>query len=277
MEFFQDGAFAAETGKDWQESFKRNLEKVRVSVTEDVGANVLRVGLAETPTELVLSAGVRVNDRQEAKFVSLPRTAFRSLSLPVVPVRVEKQLVFQSGDRILDAAAFSAGNDSGLILLAYWGTDLSVIRTSGASRQFASLAVAGVRMARDVRGEVGTSGNETQVSLPGKSCRVGWSTADDVKCSGGKPTWRAAVVLTPPCDGGSWKLTADGADWSSPDLLQVVPDGAGRRGSAALLSDFPGPILSIATAEIPSAALVVTRNLRTGSYEVYRVSLACGN
>jgi len=72
-------------------------------------------------------------------------------------------------------------------------------------------------------------------------------------------------------------LTADGADWSAPDLLQVAPDGPGRKGSAALLSDFPGPILSIAAAEVPSAALVVARNLQTGSYEVYKVTLACGN
>lgn len=279
VEFFQDGAFAGETGKDWQESFKRNLEKARVSVTEDAGANVLRVGLAETPTELVLSAGVRVSEKEEARFVTLPRTAFHASSLPVVPVRIEKQLVFQSGDRILDAAAFADGGDTGLLLLAYRGTDLSLIKTdtSGTSRQFASLAATGIRTSRDLRGEVTVAGNETQVSLPGKSCRVGWSTPDDVNCGGAKPTWRAAVVLTPACDGGGWKLAADGADWSSPDMLQVMPDGAGRRGSAALLSDFPGPILSIAGAEVPSAALVVTRNLRTGNYEVYRITLACGN
>jgi len=279
VQFFQEGAFAAETGKDWQEAFRKGLEKSRLSVTEDAGATLLRVGLAETPTELVLSAGVRVNDIEEMRFVTLPRTTFHAANLPVVPVRIEKQLVFQSADRILDAAVYVEGKESGLLLLAYRGTDLSVIKTdgSGASRQFASLAAAGVRTARDLRGEVSAAGNEATVTLPGRSCRVGWATAEDVNCGGAKPAWRTAVVLTPTCDSGGWKLSADGADWSAADLLQVAPDGAGRKGSAALLSDFPGPILSIAAAEIPAAALVVTRNLRTGNYEVYKVTLACGN
>lgn len=279
MQFFQDAAFAAETGKDWQETFRKDLEKVQINVTEDASANLLRVGLAETPTELMLSASVRVNEKEEARFVALPRAMFHGANLPVVPVRIEKQLVFQSADRILDAAAFGDGSDSGLLLLAFRGTELSAIRTdrSGTSKQFASLGAAGARTARDLRGEIAATGSEAQVTLPGKNCRVRWGTADDVKCGGAKVTWRAPVVLTPTCDGGGWKLTADGSDWSSPDLLQVVPDWAGRKSSAALMSDFPGPILSIAAAEVPSAASVVTRNLRTGNYEVYRVTLACGN
>jgi hypothetical protein len=279
VQFFEDQAFAAETGKDWQEAFRNHLEKAHISVTEDAGANLLRVGLAETPTELVLSAGVTVNATEEVRFVTGPRTAFHAANLPVVPVRIEKQLVFQSADRILDAAAFTDGKGSGLLLLAYRGTDLSVIKTdaTGASTQFASLAAAGVHTARDLRGEVSAAGSETSVTLPGRICHVGWAAAVDVKCAGAKVAWRTGMVLTPGCESGEWRLTADGADWSAPDLLQVAPDGPGRKGSAALLSDFPGPILSIAAAEVPSAALVVARNLQTGSYEVYKVTLACGN
>ena len=85
------------------------------------------------------------------------------------------------------------------------------------------------------------------------------------------------MVLTPACGDGGWRLLSDGGDWSTPDLLQVVPDGIGRKGSTALLSDFPGPILSIAAGPSSGSALVVTRNLPTGDYEIYKITLACGD
>jgi hypothetical protein len=59
--------------------------------------------------------------------------------------------------------------------------------------------------------------------------------------------------------------------------LQVVPDGALRESSAAVLSEFPGPIVGINGEQNPSSALVVAQNLRTGNYEIYKITLACGN
>ena len=60
-------------------------------------------------------------------------------------------------------------------------------------------------------------------------------------------------------------------------MLQVVPDGSAREGSAAILSELPGPILNVNGEQNPASALVVTRNLHSGNYEVYRITLACGN
>jgi hypothetical protein len=61
------------------------------------------------------------------------------------------------------------------------------------------------------------------------------------------------------------------------EVLQVVPDGALRESSAAVLSEFPGPIFGTNGEQNPSSALVVTQNLRTGNYEIYKITLACGN
>lgn len=278
IQFYEDAALTSETGQDWQDVFRKELEETRFTITEDAAANVLRVGLTETPTALVLSAGVRINEKEEARFAMLPRTTFRAANLPVVSVRIEKEQVFQSGERILDAGALT-GSETGLLLLAYRGTELSVMRVdgSGVITQIVSLASAGVRTSRDSRGEVSAASYEANVILPGKRCQIGWAAAGDVKCRATKVAWRASVVLKASCDAEGWKLVADGADWSSPDLLQVVPESALRKRSAVLLSDFPGPILSISAGQSASSALVVTRNLRTGNYEVYKVTLACGN
>ncbi len=279
LQFLQDASFATETGKDWQETFRKEIEKHHFAVTDDPAATPLRVGLAETPTQLVFSAGTRVSEKDEVRFFTLPRTAFRAASLPVAPIRIERQLVYQSQDRILDASSLWNGTESGMAVLTYHSAAFSVLRfdSSGQPTQTISLAAAVAQPSRDPRGELTIRASDGVVLLPTKSCEFTWTASSEAKCHAPKSVWRTATVLTPSCDAGGWKLLADGADWSMPDVLQVIPDGSLRQGSAALLTDFPGPILSINGEQDPASALVVTKNLRTGNYEVYKITLACGN
>ena len=105
----------------------------------------------------------------------------------------------------------------------------------------------------------------------------------DVKCrfekplTSGKSVWRGEPLLTSPCGGGSWKLQTSGSEPNAKGELQVVPAGAGGESSAAVLSEFPGPILGVNGEQNPGSALVIARNLRTGNYELYKITLACGN
>lgn len=279
LQFFQDASFATETGKDWQETFRKEIEKHHLAVTDDPAATPLRVGLAETPTQLVFSAGTRVLEKDEVRFLTLPRTAFRAASLPVAPIRIERQLVYQSQDRILDASSLWNGTEGGMAVLTYHNAAFSVLRldSSGQSTQTIPLAAAIAQASRDPRGELTIRASDGVVLLPTKSCEFTWIASTEAKCHAPRSVWRTATVLTPSCDAGGWKLLSDGADWAMPDVLQVVPDGSLRQGSAALLTDFPGPILSVNGEQDPASALVVTKNLRTGNYEVYKITLACGN
>ena len=279
LQFVQDPVFAADTGKDWQESFSHEIEKHHLPMKEDPAANLLRVGLSETPTQLVLAASVRVADKDEVRLVTFPRTAFRAANLPVAPIRIERQLVYQSPDRIFDASSSWNGAEGGMVLLAFHNADLSILRLDAAGQvsQTISLTAVGARFSRDPRGELTIRGNDVAALLPGKSCEFTWATPSEAKCHSAQPVWRNPTVLTPSCGAGRWKLLADGSDWTTPDVLQVVPDGSAREGSAALLSDFPGPIFTINGEQNPASALVVTRNLRTGNYEVYKIILVCGN
>ena len=279
LQFLQDAAFAADTGRDWQDNFRREIEKRRVATTEDSAASLLRVGLAETPTQLVLSAGLRVADKDEVRLVTLPRNAFHAANVLISPIRIEKQLLYQSTERILDAASFVNDSGPGLLLLAYRNTELALLRlgVDGGIKESLSLVSAGFHPSRDPHAELLVRAADISISLPGRICQLSGSAPGDAKCRTAKSSWRAPTVLTPSCDAGGWKLLAEATDWTSPDLLQVVPEDTARKGSAALLSDFPGPILSINGDQNPASALVIARNLRTGNYEVYRVTLACGN
>lgn len=279
LQFFQDANFAADTGKDWQDTFRKEIENHSFALSEDSAANLLRVGLAETPTQLVLSASIRLDEKDEVRLITLPRATFRAASLPVAPIRIERQLVYQSPDRILDASSLWNGAELGMAVLLYRNADFSALRldASGQTTQSVSLPSGTAHLTRDPRAELTVRAGDAVAVLPNKSCEFSWAAPADAKCHPTKSEWRATTVLTPSCDAGGWKLLASGSDWSTPDVLQIVPDGALRQGSAALLSDFPGPILAINGEQNPASALVVTRNLRTGNYEVYKITLACGN
>jgi hypothetical protein len=279
LEFFQNASTVADTGNEWQEIFRKVLEQSHLTVTQDPGAGLLRVGLAETPTQLVLSASVHAAEKDEVRLVTLPRANFRTGNLPVVPVRIEKQLIYECAERILDASSLSNGTESGMLLLAYQGSELSVFRLDGTGtlKQSTSLAAAAARPFRDLHAELVVHADDANVLLTGKTCQFTWAGPADLKCHSAKPAWRGSTVLTPSCDAGSWKLQANGTDWTTSDLLQVVPVDSSRKGSTGMFSDFPGPILSTNGEQNPASALVVTRNLRTGNYEVYRITLACGH
>jgi hypothetical protein len=279
VQFFQEPNFAAETGKEWQDFIRKELESRHVVTTEGPGAAQLRIGVTQTPTELVLSAAVRVGEKDDVRLLKFPRAVFRVASLPVAPVRLEKQFVYQSGDRLLDVSSLWNGASAGMALLTYRGSELLMLRldATGVVQQTVSLSAAGPLLTRDPHAELLVQADAVSVLLPNKACQFTWAAPADAKCHGAKTLWRAATVLTPSCDAGGWKLQADGVDWTVPDLLQAVPDNSVQKGSASLVTDFPGPIISINGVENPSSALVVTRNLRTGNYEVYKITLACGN
>lgn len=279
LQFFQDPAFSAETGEGWQQTFRTEIQNHHLDLSEDPSAKLLRVGVAETPTQLVLSAAVRVSEKDEVRFLALPRIAFEAASLPVAPIRIERQLVYQTPDLILDASSIGHGAEGGMALLATHNFVLTVlhIAPSGQPTQTIALPAAGIPPSRDPRGELTIRANDGTAVLPSMSCDFTWTAPTESKCRSSKTIWRTPTVLTPSCGTGGWKLVADGPDRSTPDVLQVVPDGSLRQGSAVLLSDFPGPVLSINGEQNPASALVVSKNLRTGNYEVYKVTLACDN
>jgi len=282
LEVHQDANFAAATGTGWKETFQQELEKGHITVTDEANAPPLRISLAETPTQVVLSASTRIGDREEVRIVALNRALLPATALPVASVRLERQLVFASADRIVDASSLWNDSEGGLALLVYRNSELTALKldASGAVKQSVSLAAANPHATRDPRGELTSRGVGAEVLLPGKSCEFSWSGASDLKCRMAKTTaksWRNTTFLLSPCDGSGWKLEANGADWTAADLLQVVPEAASRKESGALLSEFPGPVVSMNGEQNPGSALVVTRNLRTGNDEVYKITLACGN
>jgi hypothetical protein len=276
LEIHEDAYFDATEGQDWKVTLRRELDRRQLSITEESAAPLLRVGATQTPRQIVLAAELLFANGQEFRVLALNRVALQSENLSASPVRVGKQLLFESPERILDVS--SATTDD-LIVLTYRNPDLTVLRIdpAGTVKQSLLLSAAAPPATRDPRAELIANASDGQLQLPGKVCEFTWTTPADVKCRDAKSSWRAPPALASPCDSNSWKLQTDSNDWTAGDLLQVFPEDTARPGSVPLLSDFPGPILGMNSAQNSHSALAVVRNLRTGNYEVYNITLACGN
>ena len=285
LEWHPDANWSEGESARWQAILMGEFEKRTLNLTEDAGAPALEIFAAETPTQIVLTAKTRVSERDEVRIVAVTRSLLPSALLPVAPVRLERQMIYESADRILDVSSPGNGDNEGLAILLYRNFEIVALRVDpkGAVKETVSLNPANAKPSRDPRAELTARGASVSVQLPGKVCEYSWEAPGEMKCHVEKPSpsdkfgWRSQTLLTSPCNGSSWKLLYTGSDPNAREVLQVVPDGAIREASAAVLSEFPGPIVGTNGERNPSSALVIARNLRTGNYEIYKITLACGN
>jgi len=269
----------------WRKMVRDEFEKRALTLTEDAGAPAIEVFAVETPAQVVLTAKSRVIDRDEVRMVAVARALLSPGSPPVAPVRLERQMIYESADRILDASSAGNGAEGGLAILLYENFEIVALRvdSKGVMKQTVALNAANLKPSRNPRAELTLHAGSVSVELPGKACEFSWESPADVKCHVEKPAatdsspWRDATLLTSPCDGSNWKLLNSGSEPNAREVLQVVPETTSRESRAAVLSEFPGPILDTNGEQNPGSALVITRNLRTGNYEIYKITLACGN
>jgi hypothetical protein len=276
----------------WQQTIRTELEKHSLNLTEDTPAPPLAIYAQETPTQVVLTAKTHVGEHEEIRIVEVGRALLPPSELPVAPVRLDRQMIYESPDRILDASSLWNGAEGGLVILLYKNLEVVALRldAKNALQQSVSLNAAGLKPTRDPRAELTPQAGRVSVQLWGKACDFSWDAPGDVKChvdksvittiasaTAAKSPWRGPTLLTSPCDGSGWKLLNSTADPTTRDVLQVIPEGASPESSSGVLSEFPGPILSTDGGQNAASALIVARNLRTGNYEVYKITLACGD
>lgn len=271
----------------WQQAVIDAFDDRSLSFTQDPAtpAPSLAVYAEETPAHVVLTAKFHLGERDEVRIVQVARALLPPAELPVTPVRLNRQLIFESSDRILDASSLWSTEGGGLALLFYKNFEVVAQRidAKGAVQKEISLAAANLKPTRDPRGEMNPQGSFVSVQLLDKTCDFSWDSSKDVKCHADKPLppgkslWRPPTGLAAPCDESDWKLIIASSEPNARGVLQVVPDGAALGSDSSVLSEFPGPVLNTSGEANLNGALVVVRNLRTGNYEVYKISLACGD
>lgn len=250
-----------------------------VSLSEDPAAPELLVSLRETPAEFLLIAAVPVpGETREICMVQVPRADMPGSERSSSAVRLQKKLLWQQAGPILAAAETQDSEKKQDLLLLLHRDALALYRLEGERWLLQDSAALEplLRPWRDARGQVLTQGEEAQVLLPGRICTAHLGTRLSIACRPGTPAWRESVLTLSGCDGAAVKLVPGSGDWSTPDHLQPAEDGSGAADASGSRLDVPGPILSL-SGEGNSRGSAVVYNLSSGNYEVYRITLACGN
>jgi len=285
LDWHPDEKWSEGEATHWLDTLQEEFDRHALQMSEEAAAVPLTVYAVVTPTQVVLTAKTRVGERDEVRIVAVPRTSLPPVELHVAPVRLERQLIYESAERILDASSLWNGSEGGLAVLLYKNFEVLALRVDakGEVRQSVTLGVADLKPVRDPHAAIAPHGDQVTVQLWGQACDFSWVSPAEAKCHAekapaiGKSVWRIDTVLASPCDEANWAISQPGSDPTVGDVLHLVPDGATQGGSADVPSEFPGPVLSVNAGQNTSSALVVARNLRTGNYEVYRITLACGD
>jgi len=284
LEWHPDEKWPAGEGARWLDVLRDEFDLRALTMSDDASATALAIYAEETPAQVVLTARTQVGGHDEVRIVAVARAALRPAEMPVAPVRLERQLIYESGDRILDAAAVSNAAKGGLDVLLYKNFEVVALRVdaNGELAQTVSLNSAGLKPDRNPQGKMTPRENRVSVQLWGKACDFSWDAPVEVKCHAEKTSllqkspWWMGVVLNSPCDESNWTFSEGSDDPTAHEVLYLIPDGAVEGSSAAVMSEFPGPVLNVNAEQNAGSALIVVRNLRTGNYEIYKIMLVCG-
>jgi hypothetical protein len=239
------------------------------------------VFLERTPVQIVVTAGVENGGGSQYFFAAIPRAGIPAESSAASAPRLEKELLWQQSERILDAL-FVRGENGASNHLVILQKDALIVYEKQSSAwklvQSKSLGEAVVTQ-RAPRGEFYFSLDQpdrVKIVFAGKSCQAALTDVSPLNCQQSADSWRTGMLLASTCDARVWWLRSDGGDMTGPDRLELLNSSLLQTQLPAAELSVPGPVISISSGEALRADTSVVFNLATGNYEVYRIALACG-
>jgi hypothetical protein len=265
-----------------KESFTDELHGEYLVEKPEPDTHVLQISIEETPAFYVLIANVPASTGETTRISRFARAALTSVGASEAQHRVLKELIWQQQEPILDAV--ETGEDPSKLesLLVLNRDNLSLYRHENDrwELQDSKRIPAPEKAMRAPRGEIQFSlgtGKQDSILLPGQSCDVAIAEKIELNCRVASHPWREGMLLASPCDRGVWSLRAEPGDWSVPDRLSLRNPSLPKSAPSVAELDLPGPALSTSPGRSLQRGTAVVFNLLTGNYEVYRVTLACGN
>jgi hypothetical protein len=275
-------SLAEENSEELKDSFVAELGGENLVEKQEPGVPLLQISVEESPGFYLLIASVPAADAQVIRMARIARAALTSNGSSGARFRLSKELIWQQQEPILDAVEM--GEDSGkpgpLLILNRDSLSLYRHENDRWELQDSKRVPAAEKAVRAPRGEIRLSvGAEKQDSLvlPGQTCDITITEKIELNCRVASHTWRDGILLASPCDRGVWWLKAESGDWSVPDRLSLRNSSAPKSASSVAELDLPGPAMSVSNGQRTRSDTAVVSNLSTGNYEVYRITLACGN
>ena len=269
--------------QQWKGTFAEELQSRAGDVgLVSTGNCAVNVELQKTPTQIVLTAEVENGGREKPHlFASIPRAAVPAESGAGATPRMEKELLWQQSERVLDAIFVRGENGASSRLIVLQRDALIVYERMGPEWKALLTKPLGEASVthRAPRGEIYFSMDQpdlAKIVFAGKTCQAALNDDSRPSCQASSEPGRTGMLLISTCDSRTWWLRGDGGDMTVPDHLELVQPSTQKTEAAVAELPVPGPVLSISSGEGVRADTAVVFNLASGNYEVYRVALACG-
>jgi len=281
-----------------EQAFQSQLQEQGVRIAASGAPVAVLVTLSENFTNFIWTGEIRQGEASRVVLMAVERVLENRAAPSAMPVTIQSEKFWEGPERILDAGDISGGaSKSWLVLLLPDGLRIQNQQTGSVS----TIEVASNQSAnRDPWGNLdfGPTGNTVRFFLSPRICTVNLETAGldvcssaegsagppvpngfpvmfDVAPAGPPPPGKGTVIEISSVCGGADQFLATGArDYTQTDSLQVFKKETSGPIAISAELDFPGPIMALhALSGMPRA---VVRNLTTGNYEAYRLSISCG-
>jgi hypothetical protein len=262
------------------------------------GPATIVITLSENFRNLVWTAEIRQGDPASVVLLEVQRSVDTRITATSMPVSIHSEKFWEGPDRILDAGEISDGSGKSWLVLLMRGGLRILDKQSGAETM--TEIISNQSASRDPWGNLSfiKNGGEFGFFLAPRFCSINLATRILSGCSAGDDSSASSsashvpvmidvapsgaplpgkgteiVIGAPVCGGASQFLATGARDYTQPDSLQLFEMKPGGAAAISAELNFPGPITALhASSESPRA---VVKNLSTGNYEAYRLSLSC--
>jgi hypothetical protein len=256
----------------------------------------VRVTLSENIKNFLWTAEVSRGDAPQVVLLAVPRSSEDRTVSSAMPMTLRSEKFWEGSQRILDAILATASNgDSLLILLTPDGLQ---IRTIGSDNVSSVPIPFDPVVMRDPAGGLEQADNGITLKSAPRVCRIDTDARALIEChrTDGPPPGRVfeklefgvpgpthvergsqVIPVQSGCGAERLYLTAGTGDYTQSDTIEAFESTAVNGVFVEKrLSDFlhlPGPVMALQSGEITPRAIV--RNLQTGNYEAYHISITC--
>jgi hypothetical protein len=282
-----------------EQALKAELQERGVRLASSGAAITVVVTLSQNFESLVWTGEIHQGGAMHVVLIAVERSAENHASSSKMPVAIHSEKFWEGPEHILDAGEVSNGaGESRLVLLVPSGLLIQDKQTGSittmeiAPGQIASRYLTG-------KLDFGPIGDSIAFALPPLgACTVDLEEHKVTSClptdgqnerpftgryplmidmapAGPPPPGKGIELVTGPVCGGTSQFLATGSrDYLETDSLQLFELESQGPVAISRELDFPGPIVEMHSSL--NAPRVVVRNLTTGNYEAYRLSISCG-
>jgi hypothetical protein len=276
-----------------EEALQAELQARGFSLTSGTAAISVVITLSENFKNLVWTAEIHERDTSQVILAAVERLPEQLAFSNSMPVTIRSEKFWDGSEHILDVmeVAGIGGQPWFVLLLA---DRLQIQEPTGRIEINFPPAEA-----RDPVGrlDAGQDTNTIVFSLSSRVCTAdlgmrrliacqpvdgtsatlsaGFPAMSDLAPAGPPPQGKGIeLVIGSVCGGSSQFLATGGGDDTQTDSLQVFQTHSSGAVAVSAELDFPGPITALHDGSATPRAVV--RNLGTGNYEAYRLSISCG-